>query len=158
MYSHAGFHIYHQRCCWHRHLRVFRNHYSNVIMGTIASQITNLTIVYSTVHLGADQRKYQSSTSLAFVRGIRRGPVNSPHKWPVSRKMFPFNDVIMMNVGRIVLHDEPKLNLYHKTIEMNAPETAREGEVPDILHQYQACLMFYFCCWFVTYNIGRTIS
>ena len=43
----------------------------------------------------ADQRKYQNSASLAFVRGIHRRPVNSPHKWPVTRKMFPFDDVIM---------------------------------------------------------------
>ena len=50
-----------------------------------------LTIVYS----NADHRKHQSSASLAFVRGIHRGPVNSPHKWPVTRKMFPFDDVIM---------------------------------------------------------------
>ena len=64
-------------------------------MGTIASQITSLTIVYSMVYSDADQRKQQSSASLAFVRGIRRGPVNSPHKWPVTRKMFPFDDVIM---------------------------------------------------------------
>ena len=64
-------------------------------MGTIASHITSLTIVYSTVYSGADQRKHQSPASLAFVRGIHRGPVNSPHKWPVMRKMFPFNDVIM---------------------------------------------------------------
>ena len=65
-------------------------------MGTIASQITSFTIVYSTVYSDADQRKHQSSTSRAFVRGIHRGPVNSPHKWPVTRKMFPFDDVIMM--------------------------------------------------------------
>ena len=64
-------------------------------MGTIASQITSLTIVYSTVYSGADQSKHQSSASLAFVWGIHRGPVNSPHKWPVTRKMFPFDDVIM---------------------------------------------------------------
>ena len=64
-------------------------------MGTMASQITSLTIVYSTVYSGADQRKHQSSASLAFVRGIHRGPVNSPHKWPVKRKMFQFDDVIM---------------------------------------------------------------
>ena len=70
-------------------------HYNDVIMGAIASQITSLTIVYSIVYSDADQRKHQSSTSLAFVRGIHRGPVNSPHKWPVTRKMFPFDDVIM---------------------------------------------------------------
>ena len=47
-------------------------HYSDVIMGVMASQITSLTIVYSTVYSGADQRKHQSSASLAFVRGIHR--------------------------------------------------------------------------------------
>ena len=71
-------------------------HYNNVIMSTIASQITSLTIVYSIAYSGADQRKHQSSASLAFVRGVHRWPVNSPHKWPVTRKMFPFDDVIMV--------------------------------------------------------------
>ena len=65
-------------------------------MSKIASQITSLTIVYSTIYSGADQSKHQSSASLAFVWGIHRGPVNSPHKWPVTRKMFPFDDVIMV--------------------------------------------------------------
>ena len=64
-------------------------------MGAVASQITSLMVVYSTVDSDADQRKHQSSASLAFVRGIHRGPVNFPHKWPVTRKMFPFDDVIM---------------------------------------------------------------
>ena len=64
-------------------------------MSTIVSQITSLTIVYSAVYSDADHRKHQSSASLAFVRGIHRGPVNSTHKWPVTRKMFPFDDVIM---------------------------------------------------------------
>ena len=64
-------------------------------MGAMTSQITSLTIGNSTVYPGADQRKHQSSASLAFVRGIHRGPVNSPHKVPVTRKMFPFDDVIM---------------------------------------------------------------
>ena len=69
--------------------------YSDFIMGAMASQITSLTIVYSTVYSGAHQRKHQSSASLAFVRGIHRWPVNSPHTWPVTRKMFSFDDVIM---------------------------------------------------------------
>ena len=51
-------------------------------MGPMASQITSLTIVYTTVYSGPDQRKHQSSASLVFVRGIHRSPVNSPHKWP----------------------------------------------------------------------------
>ena len=71
-------------------------HYDDVTMGAIASQITSLTIVYSTVYSDADQRKHQSSASLAFVWGIHREPANSPHKWPVKRKMFPFDDVIML--------------------------------------------------------------
>ena len=67
-------------------------HYDDVIMGAMASQITSLTIVYSTVYSGADHRKYQSSATLAFAKGFNRGPVNS---WPVTRKMLPFDDVIM---------------------------------------------------------------
>ena len=66
-----------------------------VIMGTMAYQITSLTIVYSAVYSGTDQRKHQSPASLAFVRGIHRGPVNSPHKGPVTPKILPFDDVIM---------------------------------------------------------------
>ena len=64
-------------------------------MGAMASHIISLTIVYSTVHSGADQRNHQSSASLAFVQGIHRWPVNFLHKWPVTWKMFPFDDVIM---------------------------------------------------------------
>ena len=79
---------------------VFCIHYGDVIMGKMASQITSLTIVYSTVNSGADQRKHESSASLAFVRGIHRWPVNSTHKWPVTRKMFPLDDVIMMHEMR----------------------------------------------------------
>ena len=71
-------------------------HYNDVIMSMTASQITSFTIVYSTVYSGVDQREHHSSVSLAFVRGIHRWPVNSPHKWPVTRKMFPYDDVIMI--------------------------------------------------------------
>ena len=66
-------------------------HYSDVIMGAVASQITFLTIVVSTIYSDADQRKHQSSASLAFAREIHRGPLNCPNKWPVMRKMFPFD-------------------------------------------------------------------
>ena len=44
---------------------------------------------------GADQRKHQSSASLAFLLGIHRWPLNSLHKWPVMWKMLPLDDVIM---------------------------------------------------------------
>ena len=65
-------------------------------MRLVASQITSLTTVYTTVYSVTDQRKHQSSASLAFVREIHRWPVNSPHKGPVTRKMFPFEEVIMV--------------------------------------------------------------
>ena len=93
---------------------VFHN---DVIMSAVASQITSVSIVCSTVYSSADRRKHQSSASLTFVRGIHRrpmdsphkGPVtqkmlvrgihrwplNSPHKRPVTREMFPFDNVIM---------------------------------------------------------------
>ena len=70
-------------------------HNSDVIMVATASQITRLAIVYSTIFWRADERKHQSSVSLVYVRGIHRSPENSPHKWPLTRKMFPFDDVIM---------------------------------------------------------------
>ena len=70
-------------------------------MGAMASQITSLIIVYLTVYSDADQRK-QSYASRAFVRGIHRWPVNSPHKCPVARKMFPCDDVIMTNENLIL--------------------------------------------------------
>ena len=71
------------------------DHYDDVIMTMLAFQITSLMVVYSIVYWGVNQRKHRSSASLAFVREIHRGPVNFPHKWPVTRKMFPFDDVIM---------------------------------------------------------------
>ena len=67
-----------------------------VITSVMASQTLSFTIVYSTVYSGADQRKHQSPASLAFVRGIPRWPVNPPHIGLVTRKMFPFDDVIMV--------------------------------------------------------------
>ena len=70
-------------------------HHNDVMMSSIAFQITSRTIVYLTFYSAADQRKYQSSASLSFVWGIHRRPVNSPHKGQVTRKMFPFDDVIM---------------------------------------------------------------
>ena len=86
-------------------------HYSDVTMSNMASQITNLTVVYSTAYSGADERKHQSSASLGSVRGIHRWPVNSPHKGPVTRKMFPFDDVIMTckNVPDLTVPTERRL-------------------------------------------------
>ena len=95
---------------WHHHgIVVSQTNYCEVIMGTMASQMTSLMIIYSTVHLGADQRKHQSSASLAFewpaqmascaknvyiwwwhhalaasklVEANIKGTINAPHHWP----------------------------------------------------------------------------
>ena len=72
--------------------------YNDVIMSAMASQIISFPIVFLSVYTGADQRKHQSSASLAFVGGFHRWPVNSPHKGPVTRKMFPFDDGIMEHI------------------------------------------------------------
>ena len=106
------------------------HHYNDVTMDSIASQITSLTIAHSTVYSGADQRKHQSSAPLAFVRGIHRGPVNSPHKWPVTRKMFPFDDVIMMDIKDYPL--DPQLYIAFKPSD----ETSKY----DAISQIEACV------------------
>ena len=82
--------------CNYRNIIRSSQHYNDVIMSTMASKITSISMVCSTVCSDADQRKHQRSASLAFVRGIHRWPVNSLHKGPVTRKMFPFDDVIMV--------------------------------------------------------------
>ena len=78
-------------CCW------IGAHYSDVIMSAAASLITGVSMVWLIVWLGADQRKHHSSGSQVFARGIHRWPMNSPHKGPVMRKRFPFDDVIIAN-------------------------------------------------------------
>ena len=85
-----------QKIYWqHLNLVMFsgknKKHYCDIIMDTMASQITSLMIVYSTIHSDADQRKHHCPASLAFVWGIHRWQMNSPHKWPVTQKMIPFD-------------------------------------------------------------------
>ena len=75
----------------------FLSDYSNVIMSAMASEITGISIAYTTVCSGTDEKEYQSFTSLDFVRGIHWWHVNSLHKEPVTRKIFPFDDVIMQS-------------------------------------------------------------
>ena len=70
--------------------------------GAMVSQITGVSIVCLTVGSDTDQRKHQSSASLAIVWGIHRWPVNSPHKRPVTRKMFPFDEVMMVLLTPLV--------------------------------------------------------
>ena len=56
-----------------------------------------------TVYSGVDQRKHQSSVPLALVRGIHRRPGNSTHKWPLTRKVFPFDDVIIHRAEQMTI-------------------------------------------------------
>ena len=81
-------------------------HYTDVIMSAMTSQITSVSTVYTTIFSGTDQRNHQNSASLAFVRGIHRWPVNSPHKEPVTRKMFPFDDIIMSIYAHMYTDDD----------------------------------------------------
>ena len=90
-------------------------------MGAMASQITSLTTVYSTVYSGADQRKHQSSASLAFVRGIHRWPVNFPHKWPVTRTMLSFDDVILFDADQGPYVTSPSTNCTKFQIVKTSP-------------------------------------
>ena len=117
-------------------------HHTDVIMSSMASQITILTIVYSPFYSGADQRKHQSFASLAFVRGIHRWPVNSPHKGPVTRKMFPFDDVIM-HVMYLVTVEETY-------IEGKQPKYTSNVMPKPRLNNKQSCnQMWLHCRWTV---------
>ena len=95
-------------------------HHNDVIISAMAYEITSLTIVYSNVYSVTDQRKHQSSASLAFVRGIHRWPVKSPHKGPVTRKMFPFDDVIIITPKR--LFNNCYATLYFTTCYIHVPQ------------------------------------
>ena len=90
------------------------HHYCDVMISAMASEITGVSIVHSTVCSDADQRKHQSSTSLAFVRGIQRSPVNSPHKGLVTWKIFPFDDVIMQFV---IIEYKYRVQMYKKCLK-----------------------------------------
>ena len=82
MGNHRRWTVDHLKCChlWERvsiswvqnQIPVLIDHYNDVVVSAMASQITSLTIIYSTVLSGADQWKHQSSASLALARGIHR--------------------------------------------------------------------------------------
>ena len=82
-------------------------------MSAMASQINSLAIVCSIFCSGADQRKHQSSESLAFLRGIHQWPLDFPTKGPVTRKMYPFDDVIMLSRKAFPCHDVSCFSCMH---------------------------------------------
>ena len=130
------------------------SHYNDAIMIVMASQITSLTIVYSTVYSGTDGRKHQRSASLAFVRGIHRWPVNSPHKGPVTRKMFPFDDVIMSYRRKLkctgVYQFTDNTDMFKKqrveAIKINDPVSPTWTHWGMVAHTYSVPLLTH--CWF----------
>ena len=85
-------------------IQLEKSHYCDIIMSMMTSQITRVSIVYSTVCSGAEQRKYQSSMTLALLIGNHWWLVDSPHKGPVTQKMFPFSDVIMLGISMLILY------------------------------------------------------
>ena len=115
-------------------LPLWRHHCNYVIMSAMASQITSLTIVYSRVYSGADQRKHQSSASLAIVRGTHRWPVNSPHNAENVSIWWRHND------------DDVFEYLYHTLMTMTvgygvSPLFCRGLNIPEEMDQYFCC-----CC------------
>ena len=118
-------------------------HYDDVIMSAIASQITSLTIIYSTVYPGADP------SNIKAPRHWPLWPVNSPHKWPVTRKMFPFDDVI---VGYLITTHPKSLQTWTNSgtgnsllpvVERNARTLRWRHNERDCVsnHQPQDCLL-----------------
>ena len=118
-------------------------HYSDVIMGAMASKITIPTIAYSAVYQA--QIKENIKASLAFVRAIHRWPMNSPHKWPVTRKMFPFDHII-----RCTQHP------------INTPQTLRCYYVKiklfkaDLFLLYRSFNVFIILPWESSLNLTKT--
>ena len=116
-------------------------HYSDVMMSAMASQITGVSIVCPTVCSGGDQRKHRSSACLSFVSGINRWPMDFPHKWPVTRKMLPFDGIIMIcwcnfiwSFTIIILPAERRLR--NRKYVLNAVMCCCDG----LLHSFR-----YFC-------------
>ena len=122
--------------CLHWSTMNYLTHHNDVIMSAMVFQIIGVSIAYSTVCSGADQRKHQNSVSLAFVREIHRWPANFPHKGPVMRKMFPFDDIIM-----VLLHFHE--NRMHKFIAFYVGF----WWIERLRWWHITCLISYGCFW-----------
>ena len=118
-------------------------------MSAMASQITSLTIVYSTVYSGTDQRKHQNSASLAFVRGIHRWPVNSPHKGPVTRKTCQFDDVIMILIMCGLNYGITKSKLQHYKVNHSSAPVCHDSLVGDTVYPKKYAHGFVVLCFVV---------
>ena len=112
----------------------FGGHYSVVIMSAIASQITSILTVYSTICSCADQTKHQSFASLASVPGIRRWPVNSLHKVPVTWKMFD-GAIMNYNCRDVMQSDITELCIQHNSEKVQPrSQNLNSQQTPYISH------------------------
>ena len=127
----------------------------------MASQITGISIIYSSVCSGSDQRKHQSSASLGFVRGIHRWPVNSPHKGPVTRKIFPFDDVITWSIYLVASHHTCSYYCVSTMFDVhNCPASRttlvatrfRVAVICPIIQVPHCIRVFFYFVWFVFIN------
>ena len=137
-------------------------------MSTTTSQITSRTTVYSTVYSSAGQRKRQSPASLAFVWGIHWWPVNSPHKGPVTREMFPFHYIIMHQYIRCFVVLLSVLCVKYWNISENCFYPARLAikpiefgcEVDDFSRnkdrRFLQVMCALFWCWYTNANVVRS--
>ena len=93
-----------------------------------------------------------SSASLAFVRGIHRWPVDSPHKGPVTRKMLPFDDVI---IGRRLIYTSYIMKCRTCCPASRTTLVATRFRVAVIcpIIQVPHCIrVFFYFVWFVFIN------
>ena len=129
--------------------------------GHDGSQITSLTIVYSTVYSGADQRKHQSSASLAFARGIHRWPVNSPHKWSVTRKMFSFDGVIMLcdfiQPGQTARWELPSTSGPSRLLQLKFRMVISDMLTENIVFLLEKFISLIILTWFQVYRRKSTL-
>ena len=110
-------------------------------------------------------------TGLFFVRGIHRGPVNSPHKWPVTRKMFPFDDVIMYWCHCVYVTWWEKLMYFHsiktpscgiflhwKTFIWNFPQTCKHKKnTKRMIVSYICirCQLYHIFCYIIVDSVNE---
>ena len=83
------------------HRGIHRWHYNGVIMGAMASKITTRDSLLNRIFRRRSKKAWKHRVT-GLCGGIHRWPVNSTHTWPVTRKMLPFDDVIMISVDDII--------------------------------------------------------
>ena len=144
-------------------VRVFWNtvsvrHYNDVIMSAMSFLITSLTIVYSSAYSVADQRKHQSSASLAFMRGIHRWPVNSPHKGPATPKMFPLMTSSWGGCGSVAVYDiRPKHSLNSNLAKSRSSRIYISFQLTKMLWPYSVSRDFIAGKWWIK-TYGQAFS